>query len=45
MEASCKIYVKVGRFDQFEQIKMGLLTIKSLGIVMLSVGCDLKVIV
>jgi hypothetical protein len=37
MEASCVLYVKVGRFDQFEQSKISLLTVTSLGIVMLTV--------
>jgi len=37
MEASCVVYVKVGRFDQFEQSKIIVLTITSLGIVMLTV--------
>jgi len=41
MEASCVFYVKVGRFDQFEQSKISVLTVTSLGIVMLTVHCDL----
>jgi hypothetical protein len=41
MEASCVFYVKVGRFDQFEQTKFSFLTVTSLGIVMLTVHYDL----
>ena len=41
MEASCVFYVKVGRFDQFEQSKFSVLTVTSLGIVMLTVHNDL----
>jgi len=43
MEASCVFYVKVGRFDQFEQCKTSVLTVTSLGIVMLIVHYDLIV--
>jgi len=43
MEASCIIYVKVGRFDQFEQSKISVLTCTSLGIVMLIVHYNLIV--
>jgi len=41
MEASCVLYVKVGMFDQFEQRKFSVLTVTSLGIVMLTVHFDL----
>ena len=41
MEASCVLYVKVGRIDQFEQTKISVLTVTSLGIVMLTVHYDL----
>jgi hypothetical protein len=37
MEASCVFYIKVGRFDQFKQSKLSILTVTSLGIVMLTV--------
>jgi hypothetical protein len=37
MEASCIFYVKVGMFDQLEQIKLCFLIITSLGIVMLTI--------
>jgi hypothetical protein len=40
-EARCVFYVKVGRFDQFEQSKFSVLTVTSLGIVMLTVHNDL----
>jgi len=40
MEESCVFYVKVGWFDQFEQSKISLLTMTSLGIVMLTVQYD-----
>jgi len=30
MEASCAFYVKVGKFDQFEQSKISILTVTSL---------------
>jgi len=40
MEASCVFYVKVGRFDQLEQSKFSVLTVTSLGIVRLTVHCD-----
>jgi len=43
MEASCIFYVKVGRFDQLEQSKISVLTVTSLGIVMLTVHQDLMV--
>jgi len=43
MEASCISYAKVGRFDQFEQSKISVLTITSLGIVMLTINYDLMV--
>jgi hypothetical protein len=43
IEASCVFYVKVGRFDQFEQSKISILTVTSLGIVMLTVHYDLIV--
>jgi len=43
MEASCILYVKVGRFNQFEQTKISLLTVTSMGIVMLTVHHDLMV--
>jgi len=43
MEASCVFYVKVGTFDQLEQIKISVLTVTSLGIVMLTVQYDLIV--
>ena len=41
MEASCIFYVKVGRFDQFEQSKISVLTVTSLGIVMITVHYNL----
>jgi hypothetical protein len=37
------LYVKVGRFDKFEQSKISVLTDTSLGIVMLTVHYDLIV--
>jgi len=43
MEGSCVLYVKVGRFDQLEQIKISVLTSTSLGIVMQTAHCDLIV--
>jgi hypothetical protein len=43
MEASCVLYVKVGRFDQFEQRKISGWTVTSLGIVMITVHYDLLV--
>jgi len=43
IEASCVLYVKVGRFDQFEQSKISVLTVISLGIVILTVDYDLMV--
>jgi len=43
MEASCVFCVKVGRFDQFEQSKISVLTVTSLGIVMLIVDYELIV--
>jgi len=42
-EASCVFYVKVGRYDQFEQSKIGVLTVTSLGTVMLTVHYYLMV--
>jgi hypothetical protein len=36
-------YVKVGRFDQFEQSKISILTVTSLAIVTLTVHHDLKI--
>jgi hypothetical protein len=43
MEASCVLYVKVGRFDQFEHSKISVLTITSSGIVKLTVHYNLIV--
>ena len=43
MEASCIFYIKVGRFDQFKQIKISVLNVTSLGIVILIVDYDLMV--
>ena len=43
MEASCIFYVKVGRFDQFEQSKISISTVTSLGLFMLIVHNDLIV--
>ena len=43
MEASCVFYVKVGRFGYFEQNKISVLTVTSLGIVMLTVHYDMIV--
>jgi len=43
MEASCVFYVKVARFDQFEQSKISILTVTSLVILMLTVHYDLMV--
>jgi hypothetical protein len=40
MEASCILYVKVGRFDQYKQTKISVLNITSFGIVLLIVHCD-----
>ena len=37
MEACCVFYIKVGMFDQLEQIKICILTVTSLGIVMLTI--------
>ena len=45
MEASCVFYVKVGRSDQLKQSKISVLTVTSLGIVMLTVHQDLMVCV
>jgi hypothetical protein len=42
MEASCVFYVMVGRFDQFEQSKISVLTVTSLGIVMVTVHYNIK---
>jgi len=41
MEASCVLYVKVGRFDPFKRSKISVLTVTSLGIVMLTVHYNL----
>jgi len=41
MEASCILYIKVGRFEQLEQSKICVLTITSLEIVMLTGYHDL----
>jgi len=43
MEASWVCYVKVGRFHQFEQSKISVLTVTSLGIVMLTIHSGLMV--
>jgi hypothetical protein len=43
MEANCVLYVKVGRFGQFEQSKISVLTVTSLGIVMLTVHYNLMI--
>jgi len=43
MEVICVLYVKVGRFDQFEQSKISVLTVTSLGTVRLIVHYDLRV--
>jgi len=43
METSFVFYVKVGRFDQFKQSKISILTVTALGIVMLAVHYDLIV--
>jgi len=43
MEASCIFYVMVGTFDQLEQSKICILTITTLGIVLLTVQYDLVV--
>jgi len=43
MEASCVLYVKVGRFDQFKQSKIRVLNVTLLGILMLRVHYDLIV--
>jgi len=40
MEASCVFYVKIGTLDQLEQSKFCVLTITSLGIVMITVQDD-----
>jgi hypothetical protein len=45
MEASCVFYVTVGRFDQFEQSKISVLTVTSFGIVMLTVHYNLIICV
>jgi len=37
MEASCIFYLKVGRFHQLERSKISILTVTSLGIVMLTI--------
>jgi hypothetical protein len=41
MEASCVIYIKVGRFVQFKKSKFSVLTVTSFGIVMRTVHYDL----
>jgi hypothetical protein len=43
MEVSCVFYVKVGRFNQFEQTKISVLTVTSRGIVKLTVHYGLAV--
>jgi len=43
MEATCVLNVKVGRFHQFQQSKISVLTATSLGIVMLTVHNGLMV--
>jgi hypothetical protein len=43
MKASCVVYGKVGRFDPFEQSKITILTVTSLGIVRLTIHYDLIV--
>jgi hypothetical protein len=43
MEASWVVYVKVGRFDQFAQSKISILTVTALGIVMLTTHYDFMV--
>ena len=43
MEASCVFYVKVGRFNESEQSKISILTVTSLGIVMVTIHYDLMV--
>jgi len=43
MEASCVFYVKVGRFEQYENSKIGVLTVTSLGIVRLPLHYDFMV--
>ena len=43
MEASCIFYVKVGAFDQLEQSTISILTVTSLGIVILTIQHDLMV--
>jgi hypothetical protein len=45
MEATCVFYVEIGRFDQIEQSKISVLTVTSMGIVMLTVQYDLLVTV
>jgi hypothetical protein len=45
MEASCVFYVKFGRCDQFEQSKLSVLTITSLGIVMITVHYNMIICV
>jgi len=42
-EASCIFYVKVARFNEFKQSKISVLTVTSLGVVMLKVHYDLIV--
>jgi hypothetical protein len=43
MEASCAINVKVGKFIQFEQRKISLLTINKSGIVTLTVQHEMSI--
>jgi len=43
LEASCVFYVKVGAFDQLEQSKICILTVASLGTLMLTMHHDLMV--
>jgi len=43
MEANCVFYVKVGRFDHFEQSKICILTVTSVGRVMLTLHHNLMV--
>jgi hypothetical protein len=42
-EAGCVFYVKVGRFDQFKRSEISVLTVTSLGIVMVILHYDLRV--
>jgi hypothetical protein len=43
LEASCVVYVKVGRFDDLEGSKICVLTITSFGIIMLTIHHNLMV--